>query len=211
MAKDPAFLFYPGDWLGGTITLSRLQKGCYMDLLVAQFNNGPLSLEKIRTVLGQDQATWTVLSSKFKQDSDGLFYNERLATEVEKRKGYIESRTLNGMKKGKAYALAHGKHMVKLPENENKDENIIQIRTIEECLKIAIYDKRWAGANKTSEHELHLFNGYLERLGMYEMNPIEYKKYFAKLKGKYPELVKKKFTVEELREMAKEMDKETAI
>ena len=29
MAKDPTFLFYTGDWLGGTMVLTRHQKGCY--------------------------------------------------------------------------------------------------------------------------------------------------------------------------------------
>ncbi|MHA2039809.1 MAG: hypothetical protein ACW98X_25615, partial [Promethearchaeota archaeon] len=46
MAKDPAFLFYPGDWLGGTMLFSRAHKGAYMDLLMAQFNNGHMELQK---------------------------------------------------------------------------------------------------------------------------------------------------------------------
>ena len=95
MAKDPAFLFFPNDWLGGTMYLTRHQKGCYIDLLIAQFNNGPLSLDTIKTVLGQDQANWTVLSSKFKQTAEGLWYNERLVTEIEKRKSFCESRRNN--------------------------------------------------------------------------------------------------------------------
>jgi len=37
MAKDPAFLFYPGDWQLGTMHLTLLEKGCYMELLVLQF------------------------------------------------------------------------------------------------------------------------------------------------------------------------------
>ena len=27
MAKDPAFLFYPGDWLGGTMGMTLEEKG----------------------------------------------------------------------------------------------------------------------------------------------------------------------------------------
>src|SRR5688572_2070648 len=66
MAKDPACLFYWGDWQGGTITFSRHLKGCYMDLLTAQFNNGPLSLDEIRTVLGSDFGQhWPTLQKKF--------------------------------------------------------------------------------------------------------------------------------------------------
>lgn len=218
MAKDPAFLFYPGDWLGGTMTLNRLQKGCYIDILIAQFNDGPLSLEKIRTVLGQDQANWTVLSSKFKQDSNGLFYNERLAAEVEKRNGFIMSRSVNGRKKGKKKALdkAYAFHMDKLPENINRNgikngfqkggvgEN--EIFAIEDCLKIALRDPRWVRANKTDHNEIENFNHYLERQALYSMNPADYKKYFAKLKGRYPETLKRELSTEDLRRIAAEMD-----
>lgn len=86
MAKDPAFLFYPGDWQGGTATLNRHLKGCYIDLLIAQFNNGPLSLDEIKTVLGTDfQQAWPTLKKKFKVTDENLFFNERLATEQKKR------------------------------------------------------------------------------------------------------------------------------
>ena len=40
MAKDPAMLWYWADWHSGTATMSRFLKGCYMDLLHAQFNSG---------------------------------------------------------------------------------------------------------------------------------------------------------------------------
>ena len=43
MAKDPAFLFYPNDWLGGTIGMSFEEKGAYMELLIAQFNLGHMT------------------------------------------------------------------------------------------------------------------------------------------------------------------------
>ncbi len=101
MAKDPAFLFYPNDWLGGTMALSRHHKGCYIDLLVAQFNNGPLSLDTIKAVLGQDQAVWTVLSKKFKQTAEGLWFNERLELEKQKRGQFIDKQKINGSKGGR--------------------------------------------------------------------------------------------------------------
>ena len=212
MPKDPAFLFYPGDWLTGTMILNRHQKGCYIDLLVAQFNNGPLSLEMVKTVLGQDQATWTILSSKFKQDSQGNFFNERLATEIEKRKEFIGSRKQNGKKGGrppsKASEKPSGLHTVSLPEDINEDE--IVKYTIEICLEISFKDERWVRANKTDRFELERFNEYMERLGQYTMNPLEYKRYFAKLKGKYPDMLKTELTMDQLRQLAKEQDKMNA-
>jgi uncharacterized protein YdaU (DUF1376 family) len=96
VAKDPAFLFYPGDWLGGTMGLSRLEKGAYMDLLMGQFNKGRLSMKQIKRILGEDfKQTWKVLSDKFKEDDDGFYYNVRLEFEINKRKRYSDSRRKN--------------------------------------------------------------------------------------------------------------------
>jgi uncharacterized protein YdaU (DUF1376 family) len=128
MAKDPAFLFYPGDWLGGTIYLTRAQKGAYFDLLMAQFNSGPLSLEKIKVVLGSDWSVWPAIQDKFTVNDEGLFFNERLAAEKLNRQNYVESRSKNRAKKENisydntyegSYVLSYEKHM----ENENKNIN----------------------------------------------------------------------------------------
>lgn len=124
------------------MTLTRHQKGCYMDLLVAQFNSGPLSLETIKTVLGQDQAVWTVLSKKFKQGSDGSFYNGRLATEIEKRVNYTVKQKERvdkrwATEREKKY---HGITTV-LPTNipiiENRNENGIKEGGAGETIKTA--------------------------------------------------------------------------
>lgn len=125
MAKDPAFLFYPGDWQGGTATFSRFLKGCYMDVLIAQFNSGPLSLEEIKTVLGSDFGTsWPTLQKKFKTDNSGSFFNERLETEKKKRKEYSKSRSEN-RKGNSTYDGTYEKHMSRHMENENgnRDNN----------------------------------------------------------------------------------------
>ncbi len=117
MAKDPAFLFYPGDWLGGTMSFSRHHKGAYMDLLMAQFNQGHMALEDIEIILGSDfNLMWeSKLKSKFKSDESGKFFNEKLEGEIIKRKNYTFSRREN---------LAHKKvdiipHMDEHMENEN--------------------------------------------------------------------------------------------
>lgn len=130
MAKDPAFLFYPGDWQGGTLTFTRFLKGCYMDVLIAQFNNGHLSLEEIKTVLGSDFGqAWPTLQKKFVQDARGLFFNERLDTEMFKRKEYSKSRAENRKGKNKkhmnniseTHVESYVKHMENEDENRNKD------------------------------------------------------------------------------------------
>jgi len=114
MAKDPAVLWYWNDWQGGTVAMTRHLKGCYMDLLHAQFNLGRLSLAQVKTVLGGDFGTWPILQEKFKRDADGNYYNEKAEKEKEKRLKFTESRR-NNLK-----SSICDPHMVNHMENENK-------------------------------------------------------------------------------------------
>lgn len=95
--KDPAFLFYPGDWLGGTSAFTRAHKGAYMDLLMAQFNIGHMSIDDIKIILNGDfELMWeNKLKNKFVQDVNGLYYNERLEKEKTKRQEFTKSRRKN--------------------------------------------------------------------------------------------------------------------
>lgn len=127
MAKDPAVLWYWNDWSGGTITLSRYAKGCYMDLLHAQFNNGHLSDAEVRTVLSQDYGQyWPLLSKKFAKDSDGNYYNCRLDEEIQRRKIFSLKQSANGKKGGRPKAKKNPninptlKPNISLLENENE-------------------------------------------------------------------------------------------
>ena len=129
MAKDPATLWYWNDWHGGTITFSRHLKGCYVDLLYAQFNEGHLSLDEIKTVLGSDfGSAWPTLQKKFKVDNDGLFYNERAEIEKNKRIAFTESRKNNL----KSHKQPHMKtHKESLMENENENRNRNEIKGVQ--------------------------------------------------------------------------------
>ena len=124
MAKDPAFLFYPGDWLGGTMTFSRSHKGAYMDLLMVQFNNGHMSLQDVETVLGGDfQTMWEYkLKAKFLQDEKGLYYNQKLEDEVNKRRNFTDSRKKNLNNKTSHMEAHTDARMENGNENENKDK-----------------------------------------------------------------------------------------
>lgn len=118
--KDPAMLWYWSDWNSGTILLSRFLKGCYIDVLNAEFNNGPLSLEEIKICLGSDfGSSWPAIQKKFKQTAAGLFFNERLEREKQKRIEFTESRRMN---RKKTYDTSYDKHMIH--HMENRDENI---------------------------------------------------------------------------------------
>ncbi len=98
MAKDPAFLFFPGDWLGGTMTFSRAHKGAYMDLLMCQFNQGHMTIQDVEVVLGDGdfRLMWeTKLRHKFIQDECGRYFNEKLEKEMIARKKFTDSRKSN--------------------------------------------------------------------------------------------------------------------
>ena len=122
MSKDPAFLFYPNDYIGGTMGMTFEEKGAYMELLMMQFNRGHMTSHMIGHIVGQ---LWDTIQHKFIQDNKGLWYNERLEAEKNKRKLYTESRINN--KRGKNQ-YSKGKkqsgHMTSHMENENENENI---------------------------------------------------------------------------------------
>jgi hypothetical protein len=93
--------------------------------------------------------------------------------------------------------------------NENVYDNVnvdVNVFSIERCLEISLGDPRWVKANKTNIEELAVFNDYLVKTGQYSFVPKDYKKYFSTIKSKYPHLLKKEYTVEELKEIAKQLD-----
>jgi uncharacterized protein YdaU (DUF1376 family) len=120
MAKDPAFLFYASDFLTGVSDLSMEERGVFITLLCLQHQKGVLTKKMISLCGGN--ATADVMA-KFRQDSGGNFYNERLVVEIEKRKEFSEKqrkRAKNGWEKRKNDATADA---TALPlENENINE-----------------------------------------------------------------------------------------
>lgn len=81
MAKDPAFLFYPSDFLTGTMFMSHEQIGIYVRLLCSQHQHGGV-IDKIsfNSLVGNNE----IVRTKFIEIDLG-FYNQRLADEMEKR------------------------------------------------------------------------------------------------------------------------------
>jgi len=86
--------------------------------------------ETIRFVVGSISVN---LKSKFKVDETGLWYNERLELEIEKRKNFVESRVnngkLGGRPKDKPKPKGKPKHnrKVNLPEDENENEIVSKV------------------------------------------------------------------------------------
>ena len=119
MSKDPAFLFYPNDYLGGTMGMTFEEKGAYMELLMLQFNRGHMTSHMIAQTIGQ---IWDTLKDKFVKDDNGLFYNVRLEDEQNKRKLFTDSRKNNKLGMNQ-YTKKEG-HMTLHMENENENRII---------------------------------------------------------------------------------------
>lgn len=156
MAKDPAFLFYPNDWMGGTMGMSFEEKGAYIELLMMQFNRGHMTKHMMGQVVGQ---LLDKVLDKFTKDSDGLYFNERLELEQEKRKSYVASRLNN--KKGKNQhkkeepTAGHTSgHMTSHMVNENVN-TVVGIKKVEIQKKstpdfLTLYEKMMAVFIETS-------------------------------------------------------------
>jgi hypothetical protein len=95
MSKDPAFLFYPNDYLGGTMGMTFEMKGAYIDLLIFQFNNHQFTESQAKQVVG---SLWDNIKHKFTKEDEEHYYNERLRIEKEKRQNYTESRRQSRLK-----------------------------------------------------------------------------------------------------------------
>lgn len=132
MAKDPAFLFYPGDYVAGTMHLDFECKGAYMDLLMLQFQKDRMTLHMIKQVLGHKyEHLWSLLRDKF-LEKDGFFWNERLRIEKEKRANFCKSR-----KKNRNSPKHTSPHMSPRMEDENINRIIDQL---ESKNKVSIVD-----------------------------------------------------------------------
>jgi uncharacterized protein YdaU (DUF1376 family) len=129
VAKDPAFLFYPNDYLGGTLGMTFEEKGAYIELLMLQFNRGHMDGHMVGQTVGQ---IFGRIQNKFIVDDNGLYYNERLEYEINKRKQYTESRknNLTGYNQHTKKRGHMGGVMTSHMENENEDINIDVIKDL---------------------------------------------------------------------------------
>ena len=118
MSKDPAFLFYPGDYLRDTQCLSSSAQVAYDRIMCEHMRSIPIAKDRVHFFtkrLNEDEKA--ELLSVLEQ-YDGGFVIGWLVVSIEKRKAYSESRRKNGEKK---YSL----HMQSIrPAQENEIENV---------------------------------------------------------------------------------------
>lgn len=125
MAKDPAFLFYPNDFTVGTQFFSNEQVGIYVRILCAQHQHGHLSKSQIQRLCNgiSNSDDLEEVLNKFKQDSEGKYYNERLDDEILKRRKHSDKQRENA--KMRWHKTGNANAMPLENENENVIENII--------------------------------------------------------------------------------------
>lgn len=155
--RDPAFLFYPADFLIGTMDMTDEEVGIYIRLLCRQHQKGNIAPDaKINGRLMSDLPA--EILSKFRKDNQGNYYNKRLKAEIDKRKKYSESRKRNGSKGGRpknhmdnhkeTICKAQGEACDNHTENENVNENIYIIISLLNSICNRSYK---TNTNKTKE------------------------------------------------------------
>lgn len=137
--KDPAFLFYPADFIVGCADLTMEERGQYITLMCLQHQKGRLNKRTIDLSIPNISS---YVLDKFDIDDNGLYYNKRLEAEINKRAEYSRSRYENGCKGGrpkktieKPYGFENETicQTIEKPtqnhsENENINENINKIK-----------------------------------------------------------------------------------
>lgn len=162
--KDPAFLWYPGDYIAGTTEFTFEEKGAYVEILMKQFEyGGPLPEEKIKRILRDKWDTiWPAICEKFKRDEHGNFFNDRLEKEREKRKTFTESRRRNLKGKNKDHMEPHmGSHTDDRMENENGNEIVNEIK---DAIKKRESEGKTNASRETDLPDLTDYNDWTEQM-----------------------------------------------
>jgi hypothetical protein len=123
MAKDPAFLFYPGDYLRDTQTLSEKTQVAYDRIMCEHMRNICISKQQLKFFTKKlSPEELEELMFVLTEVKDG-FQIEWVSDSINKRKAYSESRRKNRSKKNKQNSDNISKTYVEHMEIENEIEN----------------------------------------------------------------------------------------
>ena len=169
MAKDPAFLFYPGDYLRDTQNLSEKSQVAYdrimcehMRNICEDMNNITVSKKQVNFFskrLNNEEKEELMFVLKKIKDS---FQIEWVAESIAKRKVYSNSRSKNRGKKSKKDMKTYDYHMENENENVIEDININEFENFwikyHEITKLSKTDKEptlkyWKKLNKTEKQK----------------------------------------------------------
>lgn len=158
MAKDPAFLFYPSDFLTGTLFMNNEQIGIYIKLLCSQHQHGGIiDKNSFNYLVGEN----VLIKSKFIETETG-YYNERLTSEMEKR-----NKKTNNMSE-----------VAKLVWAKRKEENTIVLQKQNKSKAIVIQPVNVNEDIIVNNNELLIFENFRkEYLGTKLGNETEFKNF----------------------------------
>ena len=133
MSKDPAFLFYPGDYLRDTQCLSEKSQVAYDRIMCEHMRNICISQQQLNFFtkrLSEDEKSELLFILTQKNDGYQITW---VADSIQKRKEYADSRRKNREKYKKTYdnhiktydnhIKTYDEHMENENENENEDIN----------------------------------------------------------------------------------------
>lgn len=131
MAKDPAFLFYPGDYLKDTQCLSANSQVAYDRIMCEHMRNICISKQQLNfftKTLNEEEKEEINMVLK---EVEGGFQIEWVAISISQRKSYSESRrkNRNGKKNNHMYNTykTYDSHMENAIENVNEDVIVLEI------------------------------------------------------------------------------------
>ena len=120
--KDPAFMFYPSDFMIGTFFMTDEEVGKYIRMLCIQHQQGRLSAEEMDSMCGNSSK----IRAKFVTDENGMYYNERLDEEIAKRRAFCDKQRNNRLNATTKSQPSSNQTSTKLKPNSNprvEDEN----------------------------------------------------------------------------------------
>ena len=118
--KDPAFMFYPGDFIMGTIFFTNEQVGIYIRLLCTQHQHGGLiDTASFDAMVGDHH----VIRTKFVQTDEG-YYNSRLMEIMGARSEVSQNMST-------AAKLTWEKRKARLLQEQNKSDTIVLLSEYE--------------------------------------------------------------------------------
>lgn len=129
--KDPSFLFYSQDWIMGTYSMTPAQKGCFIDLLAIQHQNGSLDMPTINKVCQGICEDIDVVLTKFVKNSDGKYYNKKLRNVMAERADYKLKQSELASRRWAKDVPGHSQPISTRVENEDEDEERSTINSID--------------------------------------------------------------------------------
>jgi len=137
MAKDPAFLFYPGDYLRDTQNLGEAAQVAYDRIMCEHMRNICISQKQLNFFTKRMNDDEKAELMFVVEECEGGFHIPWVSESINKRRAYSESRRNN--RKGKTHkkiSKTYVKHMENEIENEDVNKSEIEIRpTFEEFWK----------------------------------------------------------------------------